>query len=336
MRLMVRLREVADLAGVSTKTVSQVVNGRGQVSSETRRRVEDAVRQLGYRPNLSARHLAGGRTGIILLLLPSTEASYFGQLAQRIISGASADGLSVVTRHSEGDLDREVRELKEASTSSIDGVIALLRHPLDAEFVSPSLPLLLLGEMCGTVGPVDHVGIDNAGAGAEVVRHLLSQGRRRIAVLGSALPGDRESPRVTGAQEALVQHGLAAVGVEHSAIVSRSKAQGYAAAQRLLAHELPDAMFCVNDDVALGALAAVRDHGLSVPGDVAIAGFDNTDQTQFSSPRLTTVAVDLEAMAAVAVARLLVAVGSRADQDRTGQAFLIPHQLIPRASTVRE
>ena len=167
-------------------------------------------------------------------------------------------------------------------------------------------------------------------------RSLLAQGRRRIAVLGSALPGALESPRISGARQALVQQGLAAVGVEHSGIASRSKARGYAAAQRLIAHELPDAMFCVNDDVALGALAAVRDQGLSVPGDVAIAGFDNTDQTQFSSPRLTTVAVDLEAMAAVAVARLLAAVGAGPDHDRTGQAFLIPHQLIPRASTVQD
>ncbi|MFC7465709.1 LacI family DNA-binding transcriptional regulator [Brachybacterium sp. GCM10030252] len=329
-----RLVDVAELAGVSMKTVSNVINGYAYVSEDTRDRVLTAIERTGYRPNLSARSLARGRSGFIALVVPRLDMPYFAVLAARVISAAEALGWFVLIHQTDGDSRAERDALEGQFPQRVDGLIVSL-HSLGAEDVArrrSSIPLVALGDR--GLGPdVPHVGIDNIGAGKLAVRHLVESGCRRIAMIGSGMT--HRNLRAQGFFEGLLDAELALLPELMRPIAGNSGEEGERATTELLAEidEPPDGIFAVTDWVAFGAMRALDHHGLRVPDDVCVIGFDDIPYSPSFNPSLTTIAPDREAIASRAVDLLADQIdgGSRSKAIREQAEF----RLVVRESTQR-
>ncbi|WP_233404361.1 LacI family DNA-binding transcriptional regulator [Actinotalea solisilvae] len=306
------MRDVALLARVSNKTVSNVVNDFPHVHPETRARVLRAIEELGYRPNLSARGLRSGRTGVIGLAVPDLRQTYFAELADAVIAVAERRGLGVIVGQSSNDRAHEVAVL-ENGLRQTDGLLfsperlgtedrGLLDHV--------RYPLVLLGERIFG-GPTDHVTMHNVDGARAAVDHLLDRGRRRIAVLGAHPDGRSGELRPSDLRIRGYREALAAAGVAHDPRLERPVApwhpeNGAEATRTLLAEGLEvDAVFALNDALGIGALRALGESGRLVPDDVAVIGFDNISTGRFTLPSLSTVDPGRDEIAERAVAMLV-------------------------------
>ncbi|MBN6041976.1 LacI family DNA-binding transcriptional regulator [Amycolatopsis sp. 195334CR] len=298
---MATLRDVAVLAGVSVKTVSNVVNGYDFVKPENRRRVEDALAATGYRPNLGARNLRRGRTGFLALVVPELSIPYFGELAGAVLTAARGRGWNVLIEETQGNRENERATLASLGPHMADGAIISPEALEPGDLTDPTVPLVLLGEHTVDL-PMDHAGIDNVLAARTAVRHLVEVGRRRIAVIGQHPRRGTAALRLAGYREALAEAGLREAPELIATATRYHQRDGAEAMTHLLdLPEPPDAVFCFNDMLALGAVRAAFERGRSVPGDIAVAGFDNTEQSAYSLPSLTTIAPDKTALARAAV-----------------------------------
>ncbi|MBB4685861.1 LacI family DNA-binding transcriptional regulator [Amycolatopsis jiangsuensis] len=299
----VTLKDVATLAGVSVKTVSNVVNGYAFVKPENRRRVEEALAATGYRPNVGARNLRRGRTGFLALMVPELSIPYFGELAGLVITAAQRRGWSVLIEQTQGTRTRERATVDSLGPHLVDGALVHPEALESGDFPDPEkgIPMVLLGEHAVDV-ELDRVAIDNVRAAHAAVSHLVSLGRKRIAAIGVNPRRGTASLRVAGYRAALSDAGLSVVDSLMEPADKYHRANGAAAMKRLLSlPEPPDAVFCFNDLLAVGALRSVAERGLRVPQDIAIVGFDNTDESAFSLPSITTIAPDKAAIADAAV-----------------------------------
>jgi DNA-binding LacI/PurR family transcriptional regulator len=330
-----RLKDVAERAGVSVKTVSNVVNGYLHVRPDTRARVMEAITALDYRPNISARNLRLGRTGIIALAVPELDIPYFAELAKHVVGAAARHGWTVLIDQTNGDSEQERLVAAGIRDHMIDGLIfsplALTAADLDAG--ANATPMVLLGERVAH-GPADHVAIDNVAAARDATAHLIGLGRRRIAAVGAQHTAEAATARLrlAGYQEALAAAAIAPDEALVAPAAAWHRAEGAAAMRSLLASgPPPDAVVCFNDTLALGALRALHDAGLRVPDDIAVAGFDDIEDGRYSVPTLTTVAPDKAELARVAVDLLAARLG--ATDDAPPREQIMPHRLIRREST---
>jgi DNA-binding LacI/PurR family transcriptional regulator len=331
---MVRLRDVAAHAGVSIRTVSNVVNDFQYVAPSTRARVQASIDALGYRPNVAARNLRRGRTGLLALVVPEIDSPYFSDLAARTVRIAEDDGWTVLIDQTDGDAGRERRLLHGERSQLVDGVIFSPWSMSAEELASrqDATPIVLLGEHAGAP-PVDHVVIDNVGAAQEAVEHLLAGGRADIAALGvqPALGNETAHQRQLGYRRALSVAGQAWRANREAPVTSLHRAEGHRAMSELLATgDRPDAVFCFSDQLALGALRAVVDAGLRVPEDIALVGFDDIEDGRYSIPTLTTIAPDKDRIAELA---LQVLRDRLAGDDSPARVLTAPHRLVIRGSS---
>ncbi|MFY1625184.1 LacI family DNA-binding transcriptional regulator [Micromonospora sp. WMMD723] len=328
-----RLKDVAERAGVSVKTVSNVVNGYQHVRPETRARVEAAIAELRYRPNLSARNLRKGRTGVIALAVPELDVPYFAELARHVVAAAADHGWTVLIDQTGGGREREKVAAAGVGDHMIDGLIFSPLSLSADDLVGLELPMVLLGERTDH-GRADHVMIDNVTAAREMTAHLIGLGRRRVAAVGA-----QHTPEGAGARLRLAGYtaALADAGIGYderlvAATPAWHRADGAAALRHLLASGArPDAVFCFSDTLALGALRALHEAGLRVPADVAVAGFDDIEDGRFSVPTLTTVSPDKERIARLAVD--LLAGRLAGERDAPAREVTAPHRLAFREST---
>ena len=207
----VRLSDVARLAGVSVKTVSNVVHNYEHVSDAMRSRVQEAIDSLGYRPNLTARRLVTGRTGMIALAVPETAHHYFSSIADAIVKAAEARGFRVLIEQTDGIAERELAVMRDREAGLVDGVIFQPSQVTSLEIaeIQANTPVVLLGEAAMPLS-IDHVMIDNVEAAKVSVEHLVKRGRKKIAFLG-AVDNDNAGAtirRLAGYQYALDQAGL--------------------------------------------------------------------------------------------------------------------------------
>ncbi|MEV7368777.1 LacI family DNA-binding transcriptional regulator [Streptomyces sp. NPDC003328] len=330
-----RIKDVAEYAGVSPKTVSNVINNFEHVSERTRAAVQEAIDALGYRVNIAGRQLRQGRTGMITLAVPELDVAYFAELAKHVMDEAAARGRTVLLHSTEAVRERELAALQGFDAQFSDGVILspLALNPRDLATRDRRLPVVLLGERPAG-GSTDHVGIDNVRAAREATEHLLSRGRRRIAVVGGAVRGRQGTDRLRtdGYREAL---GAAGVPFDADLVIPVGAyhwRDGARAAASLVERGLgPDALLCLNDHLALGALRALHEHGRSVPGDLDVVGFDDIEASRFSVPSLTTVAPDKREIARAAVSLLLERIDA---PDGTAlRDHVAGHRIIVREST---
>lgn len=333
----VRLKDVAGHAGVSIKTVSNVVRGEGRVAEATRQRVLRSLDELGYRPNASARHLRTGRSGIIALAVPELGGPYFAELAAAVIAAAKARSYTVLIEETGGDPEEELRIASGGGEPMIDGVLlsplALDQAALAAR--SRALPLVLLGERDYAVA-ADHVLIDNVAAAREATAHLLGLGRRRVAAIGAQRGAATATAhqRLRGYQEALFAAGVPYDPALTPYVAAYHRADGAAAMAALLdLPDRPDAVFCFNDLLAAGAIRTAADRGLAVPADVAVVGFDDIEQCRYAVPSVTSIAPDKEGLARLAVDALLRRVADGAEQP--GEVLHASYRLMVRESSGR-
>jgi DNA-binding LacI/PurR family transcriptional regulator len=321
----VSLKHVAERAGVSVKTVSNVVNGYEHVTDDTRSRVQQAIDELHYRPNLAARQLRQGRSDVIALALPELDLPYFAELARSVIKCAEDKGWTVLIDQTDGLVDREQLVLDGIRGRLIDGLIfspiALGAEELERR--RDTIPLVLLGERVYD-GPVDHVSIDNVAAARVATDHLISLGRQRIAAIGDQPRPQSQTAhlRLRGYREALAEIGLPAPPELVVEVEQYHRADGAAAVRQLLAlPEPPDALFCFNDLLALGALRALHEGGVRVPHEVAVVGWDDVEDGRYSTPTLTTISPDKHQIAALAVDFLAARLGDgRSEPPRESTA----------------
>lgn len=330
----VSVKDVAARAGVSWKTVSNVVNRRDNVSDATRSKVQQAIDELGYRPNLAGRQLRQGRSRTLMLAVPDIAAPYFGELAASIITAARQRGYTVLVESTEGTAASEAEVVQGRHLPMVDGVILSpidigereLREALDDR------PLVLLGERLYGTG-FTHVAIDNAGSAREVAHHLMVRGRRRFAFIGTNPRSgvSTSTVRLSGLRGALEANG---VPLPREAVVDTpdySRESGVRATERLLHHGYhPDAIVCANDLLAVGALHALREAGLRVPDDVAVTGWDDVPESSYTVPPLTTIAPDIQTLASTAVAHLVALIEGEAAPTTE---CVTPHRLISRGTS---
>jgi DNA-binding LacI/PurR family transcriptional regulator len=335
-RVAATLYTVAALAKVSVKTVSNVVNDQPYVRAETKIRVQAAIVELGYVPNQTARSLRSGKTDSLTLAVPELGVPYFAELAQAVVHCADSLDQSVVIEQTGGDRDRELLLLRSPRRNASDGLIfsPLGMTQYDKTKLKVDYPLVILGEQI-VDGPTDHVTMQNSAAAEAATNHLISRGRRRIAVIG-AHRGEvvgTAAFRLDGHQRSLER---ARIPRCEDLILYEERwhrANGAHAAQRLLSAGIEfDAIFAMNDTLALGALRVVQGAGFQVPADVAIIGFDNIDETKYSSPALSTVDPGVAEIAKKAVGAVMLR-GLKTGRDARPQTMAADFRLVIREST---
>lgn len=338
----VTLRDVARLAGVSTKTVSRVVNNQGELSDATRQRVQAAIEQLDYRPNILARSLVNQRTNTLAVVAWGID--YFGP--SRTVLGIEKKSdelgyslfLSLMAHPDDGNIDRIVGTL---IARRVDGIIwAVPEVGNNRSWLSTArldnLPPMVFLSMEDRPGLVS-VSIDNRHGAIQATRHLIDVGRRRIGLITGPLSWWEARERQRGWQEALQQAGLdpaAAPVVE----ADWSAESGARAMEVLLARDPGiDAVFACSDQIALGALGVAHQSGRRVPEDLAIAGFDNIPESAFFWPPLTTVYQPLIEAGGLAVEKLHQWIEARRRNDKGAalEAAVLTPELIIRRSTSR-
>lgn len=318
------LHDVARRAGVSIKTVSNVINDYPHIRPATRQKVEEAIAELGYTPNLTARSLRSGRTGSIALAVPDLKLNYFAELAASVIAEAEQAGVAVLVEQTGGERKRELELLQSPRRQLTDGLIFSARglEQDDAPRLHVPYPLVLLGERVFDE-EVDHVTMRNVEAARAATDYLLASGRRRIAVIGAHRDEVVGSAglRLRGYREALDAVG---VDVDPELIAYTDpwhRLNGATGMRELIDRGVPfDAVFALNDALAFGAIRALDEAGLRVPEDVAVIGFDDVDEAAYSIPSLTSVDPGRAWIASTAVERLLERITAR---EAAGPARLL-------------
>jgi LacI family transcriptional regulator len=300
------IRQIADLAGVSIATVSRVLNGRGDVSDETRELVSRVIRENGYTANRSARGLSAGRTGLVGILVPLVYPAYFSAIVAGAAQALSERDLQIVLSPTGAEHDREVSVLDRLHALTDGALIILpeesseeLERLLDGGYRFVVLdPLMPLDERIPAVSAAHTSGADQA------IRHLLELGHRRIAHITGPLGWVATEDRRRGYRAALASAGI----LPDPALEIQAEPEirpGREAALRLLElPERPTAIFAFNDNIAIGAIQAARARGLRVPDDVSIVGFDDVEHATIVTPMLTTVRQPLAEMGRTAVSLL--------------------------------
>lgn len=287
------MTDVARLAGVSTMTVSNVINGRSQrVSESTKRRVLAVIAELGYQVNRTARNLRMGRTGAVGLAVPAYAPGYYAQLAERLADRFAAHGMRLAVERTGGNRVAELDALTAPRLSGYDGFVlsVVAGEVADLDRLSLDTPVVLIGEKA-VPERFDHVLMDNVGGARMATELLIRRGARRIALLSGVDVPEETMPglRTRGYRDA---HADAGVAVRDELVVSCGFGvhDGYAAVRDLVDRDVSfDAIFALTDSAAIGALRALAETGRRVPDDVQVIGFDNLEDSRFTVPGLTSV-----------------------------------------------
>ncbi len=331
------LHDVARRAGVSIKTVSNVINDYPHIRPATRLKVEEAIAELGYTPNLTARNLRSGRTGAIALAVPDLKLNYFAELAALVIAEAERAGVAVLVEQTGGERERELELLQSPRRKLTDGLIFSARglEQEDAPRLQVPYPLVLLGERVFD-GNVDHVTMRNVEAAKAATEYLLASGRRRIAVIGAHRDEVVGSAglRLRGHRQALEEAGVLSDPELITYTDPWHRLNGATSVRDLIDRGVPfDAVFALNDALAFGAMRALEEAGLRVPADVAVIGFDDVDEAAYSIPSLTTVDPGRAWIARTAVERLLEKITAR-DGAGAARLLLADFRIVERESAV--
>lgn len=322
---------MAQHAQVSKTTVSHVLSGKRPVSATTRDRVERSIDTLGYRPDGLARSLRTRRTHMVALIVPDITNPYYPALALGLEAGIEPDGYRAFICSSDGDPDRERAYLREVCDRGVDGIVLDSFHLTvdDLQLATGGrLPLVWIGG-----APMEHPGVDSvrsddeAGAYA-ATEHLVRRGHRRIAMVDGPLGSG--VARRDGYRRALADAGLPARPEPPRTDWTRSGGRRVVSALLTL-EPRPTAIFCSNDLTAIGALDAARDAGLTVPDDLAIAGFDDIEAAALVTPALTTVvnpAIDIGRTAARILAERMTG-----RHDGPVRTLTLPSPLVVRGSS---
>jgi LacI family transcriptional regulator len=329
---MTTIREVAEIAGVSYATVSHVINNTRVVSPETRQRVLDAMAELNYRPNALARSLRQGKTNTLGLVLPDSANPFFAEISRSIEDEAFNKGYSVFLCNTELDTQRELFYVDVLSKKQVDGIIFVAAGDQadSLDFLArEGMPVVMIDRNLPNV-EVDAVLTDHQMGGFLATRHLLQLGHTRIACIAGPSSITPSAERITGYRNALEQ---ANIPYDEKLVI---RGDYHSQSGMDITHFIlqmdprPTAIFALNDLMALGALRAAAEDGCSVPGDLAVIGYDDLELSQFTNPPLTTIAQPKKEIGLQAVSLLVDRISQN---SRPPRRLVLPPELIVRRST---
>ena len=335
----VSIKEVARLAGVSIATVSRCINNPEKVTEKTRTKVQEAILRTGYSPNTLAQSFRRGRTNIVMVVLPSVGDPFFAAVMRGIRAAAKAKGYAVLIQETQPNTMTADEIGAMLVSKQTDGIILLASmSPFGTDILSANskrrLPIVI---GCETVSPelVDFpsVHIDNVAAAMDATNYLISQGHEKIAMIygqeSSLLTKDREH----GYRAAMRQANLP---IEKGWVVEGELTIDGArqATRNLINHEQrPTAIFCANDEMAIGCLHEVKSAGMNVPGDLSIVGFDDIRYAEVTDPPLTTIGQPAEEIGERVMYRLCRRI--EGSSNANSAAEIVPHKLVIRQSVDR-
>ncbi|MCL6547502.1 MAG: LacI family transcriptional regulator [Alicyclobacillus sp.] len=327
---MTTIQEVAQRAGVSTATVSRVLNNSGLVSEDTRRRVLSVVEELNYRPNSAGRSLRINRTHLVMVVLPDITNPFFSKIVRSIERTAAKHGYDVLLYETADDERGESKVKEFVSARKVDGVIHLsARAQLDVfQSVYEDVPLVLA---CEYIDHVDlpSVSIDNIAAAMDATRHLIELGHRDILFVNGPASIILCRDRMRGYRIALEQKGIP-FRQELAWYGDFTMQSGYRAVGQALAKGIGfTAVFCANDAMAFGAMKALDERGLEVPGHVSVVGFDDIEFSSYSRPPLTTITQPFETLGVTAMEMWL----KLSQGQPVTYPVKLPHKLTVRGSS---
>ncbi len=340
---MATIRDIARMSGYSTGTVSRVINHRADVSEEARRKIEDIIREQNYQPNTSARTLRRSASSEISIIVRGNDNTFLHSLLEKVQicireNGENANVQFIRETDDEVAVAVElVQNLRPKGLVFLGGSIPSFRK----EFSKIDVPSVLVSASAERLGceGLSSFSTDDEEAGAAVMRMLLSQGHRRIGILGGyresshdGLPEDGPAFRIWGALRELRESGVSFDFGRDYEGCSFSAEGGYQSAKRLLCRT-PDltGIFAISDTIAIGAIRAFSDLGLRVPEDISLVGFDGIAYAQYCVPRLATIRQDTEALARKSVEDLLM----RIIYDRPTVHEKVPYQFVNGESVAR-
>jgi LacI family transcriptional regulator len=334
-RARVTIREIAELAGVSIATVSRVVNGRDDVSEETREVVQRIVRERGYSANRSARGLSAGRTGFVGVTVPLVNPPYFSSILSGAAEALDELDMRIVLCTTQHEHDREVTLLERLMHGTTDGALLILPEETNDELevlVSHGYRFVVVDPLKRLNPRIPGVSSAHTSGADQAMKHLIELGHRRIGAITGPSGGFATEERRRGYHAALAAEGIMPVPefeVEGDFQIEGGVAGG---GQLLDLPERPTAIFAFNDNLAIGAMQAARARGLRVPEDVSIVGFDDTELASIVTPALTTVRQPLAEMGRMAVSLL-----TRALENQRFEALHVElaTRLVVRGSTQR-
>jgi LacI family transcriptional regulator, repressor for deo operon, udp, cdd, tsx, nupC, and nupG len=333
---MPNIYEVAKRAGVSTATVSRVLSRPQVVSPETRERVLHAVKAMAYAPNSAAKNLRTLRSGKLLVTVPDISNPFFSLILQGIEDAAQREGHAVLFGDTKHDEEREERYALMLQRKEADGLIFLgHRLPRTAgdlvRSMAPACAPVVNGCEFNPRLRIPSVHIDNAAAASEAMEHLYGLGHRRIGIVTGPLVSPLSRERLRGATTRARERGAEAdYIIMHGDFSIES---GAIAGERLLARDAsPSAVFCFNDEMALGVMEAARRRGLRLPHELSVIGFDDIRFSRHMDPPLTTIAQPMREIGEGTV-RLLLDILS--GKTIVPTSVTLPHKLVVRGSTTR-
>lgn len=322
---------MAKRAGVSTATVSHVINETRFVSDELKARVYQAMRELNYRPDAIARSLRRRRTHNIGMIVPDIAHPFLAEVSRGVEDRGFELGYNVILCDSAGDLEREADYIELLLEKKVDGIVFVAAGESSNHIrglIEQGVPVVVCDRELPGV-EVDTVIADNVKSGYQATQHLIELGHRRIGCIAGPEELNISSKRLQGYKAALEQHGIP---LREELIIQRDFRYrgGYEATRQLLTlDEPPTAIFASNDLMAIGAICAASELKLRIPQDVAIIGCDDIALASFTNPRLTTVAQPKREMGAIAVEMLVERIK---DKDNLPARRVLPTALVLRDS----
>lgn len=329
---MSNIRVVAELAEVSVATVSRTLKQPESVSPKTRNRVLDAIQQAGYQPNQLAARLRSGKTHNLVVLVPTIANVFFARVIAGMQQVAHEKGFTLLLSNTQADEQTENNYARMVETAGADGVIQLRAfNPFKKEQLNEHG----LYPMVNACEVLDHVAcpsvmLDNRAAAAEMTRHLISLGHRNIALVKGPARSPLTRDRVSGYRDALTE---ANITFDEKLLVAGdfSLKAGFDAATKLLAlPQRPTAIFCENDEMAIGVMQSLKQAGLRIPQDISVAGFDDISFSEYSDPPLTTISQPAEEFGRTAVSLLIDVLQGRITK---AAKVILPFELVIRTST---
>jgi LacI family transcriptional regulator len=325
------IHTVAQKAGVSIATVSRFLNGKERVRPQTADRIRSAIHYLGYIPNASARGLVMRTTETLALLFPKLSGPFYAELIRGAETEASASGYHLLIfgtswqKQDNGEISLGLLATK------VDGLIMAsyqVGHDFMRDMQRQGVPVVFLGYQSHDF-IVDSIRPENKSSATLLVSHLIEHGYHRIALIQGPEHQTHAHEREQGYRQALQNHQLP-IYPEYICAGKFDEYSGYAAMQKLLSQAiLPDAVFAANDQMAIGALTAITDQGLSCPDDIAMVGFDDIETARYLHPPLTTVHQDMFGQGQIAVRLLLNRIQG---SDAPVETQVIPTKLVIRRS----
>lgn len=328
---MATIRAVAELAGVSVATVSRALQKPDLVSAKTRRRVLEAIDKTGYQPNLMAVRFRSRKSGNIVVLVPTIANTFFSKVIDGIQHAARERGYGILLCNTLGkeELENEYTQLVESFQA--DGVIQLRAYdPFARSLKRREQPPMVNACEVMDDAKCPTVRIDNVAAARAITDHLIRHGHRRIGFI----KGPSKSP-LTRDRQLGYQQGLEAAGIPFDeSLLSPGQftlQSGHRAAGELITrNKPPTAIFCENDEMAIGAIQRIKEAGLRVPQDISVAGFDDISFASYCEPPLTTIAQPTEGFGVTAVNLLIDLLEGEGGNN---QQVVLPYDLVVRGST---